>query len=114
MKLELKRIVLKGNAPEEIDDFVIAADADIGEKGFEGVDYFHFRIVTPKRLKKWLEEDNIVNGRATFIVNEPTMEENLKIVEKEINSILKKCDKPSFKDAISAINLYLEWEYSEF
>ena len=113
MKLELKRIVLKGNAPETIDDFVIAADADIGEKGFEGVDYFHLRIVTPKRLKKWLEEDKIVNGRATFIVNEPTMEENLKVVENEINHILEKCDKPTLEEVINAINLYLVWEYSD-
>ena len=113
MKLELKKIVLKGNLPEKIDDFVIAADADIGEKEFNGFDCFHFRIVTPKRLMKWLEEDKIINGRATFIVNGSTMEENVKIVENEINSILQKCDKPSLEEIIKAINLYLEWEYSE-
>ncbi len=60
------------------------------------------------------KEDKIVNGRAMFIVNEPTMEENLKMVENEINNILKRCDKPSFEEVIEAINLYLEWEYSEF
>lgn len=112
MRPELKRIVLKGSMPESIDDFIIAADADIGEEGFEGTDYFHFRMVTPKRLKKWLEEDKIVNGRATFIVNESTMEENLKVAENEIKKILQHCENTSWEKVANEINLYLKWEYS--
>lgn len=114
MKPELKRIIIKGSIPEGIDDFVIAADADIGEEGFEGADYFHFRMVTPKRIKKWLEEDKIVNCRATFIVNESTMEENLKVVENEIKKILQQCDDSSWEEVANTINLYIKWEYSNF
>ncbi|MFK4343611.1 MULTISPECIES: Imm8 family immunity protein [unclassified Paenibacillus] len=111
MKPELKRIVLKGNQPDNIDDFVIAADADIGEEGFEGADYFHFRIVTPKRLMRWLEEDRIVNGRYTFVVNESTMEDNLKIVEDEINKVLQSCEGSTWEDVALAVSRHLKWEY---
>jgi hypothetical protein len=46
----LKRIVIRGNEPEHTDDFVLAANADIGVADSEGVEYFYFRIMTPKRL----------------------------------------------------------------
>ncbi|WP_256715654.1 Imm8 family immunity protein [Paenibacillus peoriae] len=79
--------------------------ADIGKEGFEGADYFHFRIVTPKRLMRWLEEDRIVNGRYTFVVD------NLKIVEDEINKVLQSCEGSTWEDVALAISRHLKWEY---
>ncbi|MGO4119130.1 Imm8 family immunity protein, partial [Rhizobium ruizarguesonis] len=65
----LKRIVLVGDEPDVTDDdFGVAANADIGTDDAEGVDYFYFRVVSPKRLLSFLKEDKIVNGRATFIM----------------------------------------------
>jgi hypothetical protein len=106
----LKNIVLRGE-PENISDFVIGANADIGIDGHDGVEYFYFRMITPKRIIKFLNEDKIVDGRATFIVNELDMESNIKLVESYINKILEDCVRESWIEVAKAINRYLEWEY---
>jgi hypothetical protein len=103
----LKRIVVIGEEPEHTDDFVLAANADIGVADSEDVEYFYFRIMSPKRLLTILNEDKILNGRATFIVNEY----DLKLVENEINNILKECIRPTWDEVAIAINRHLEWEY---
>ncbi|MNW50459.1 hypothetical protein D3C74_279120 [compost metagenome] len=102
----LKRILLRGE-PENKDDFVLAASADIGTNGSQGVDYFYFRIMTPKRLLTILDKDKILDGRATFIVKEF----DLAIVEKEINKILEDCIRPTWDEVAKAINRHLNWEY---
>lgn len=102
----LKRILLRGE-PENKDDFVLAASADIGTKDSQGVDYFYFRIMTHKKLLTILEEDKILDGRATFIVKEF----DLAIVEEEIIKILEDCIRPTWDEVAKAINRYMDWEY---
>ncbi|MFB7817172.1 Imm8 family immunity protein [Paenibacillus chitinolyticus] len=102
----LKRILIS-NEPQSDDDFVVPAIADIGPKDVDGVDYFYFRIMTPKKMLSILNEDKIMDGRATFIVNEF----NLDLVEKEINKILEDCIRPTWDEVAKAINRYLNWEY---
>ncbi|EJW16690.1 immunity 8 family protein [Paenibacillus alvei] len=102
----LKRILVRGEA-EQKDDFVLPASADIGTADSEGVEYFYFRVMTPKRLLAILDEDKIIDGRATFIVNEF----DLTLVEKEINKILEDCIRPTWDEVAKAINRYLDWEY---
>ncbi|MBG9736687.1 Imm8 family immunity protein [Paenibacillus alvei] len=102
----LKRILVSSE-PQSENDFVVPAIADIGSKDFEGVDYFYFRIMTPKRLVTILEEDKILDGRGTFIVNEF----DLAVVEKEINKILADCIRPTWDEVAKAINRHLNWEY---
>lgn len=89
------------------------ADADIGLEGEAGEDFFHFRIVTPKRIIKWLEEDKIVNCRCMFIVSASTIDDMLTSVEKEITEILDKCEKDTWEEVANSINAFLHWEYSE-
>lgn len=102
----LKRILFRSE-PEIAEDFVLPASADIGTADSEGVEYFYFRIITPKRLLAILEEDKILDGRATFIVDEfdPAL------VEMEINKILKDCIRPTWDEVAQAINRHLNWEY---
>lgn len=102
----LKRILVRGE-PDNKDDFVLAASADIGTNDSPGVDYFYFRIMTTKRLQCMIDEDLIIDGRATFIVKEF----DLSIVEKEINKILNDCIRPTWDDVTKAINRHLSWEY---
>ncbi|MGE6228445.1 Imm8 family immunity protein [Paenibacillus chitinolyticus] len=102
----LKRILFRGE-PEIADDFVLAANADIGTADSDGVEYFYFRVMTPKRLLTILEEDTILDGRATFIINEF----DSTLVEKEINTILKDCIRPTWDEVAKAINRHLNWEY---
>lgn len=103
---QLKKILVN-NEPQSEDDFVIPAIADIGPKDVDGVDYFYFRIMTPKRVLSILEEDKILDGRATFIINEFDMS----LIELEINKILEDCIRPTWDEVAKAINRHLNWEY---
>jgi len=107
----LKRIMLM-REPVEIDDFKLGACAYIGENNKDGADYFYFKLVTPKRIIKLLNENKIIDGRATFIVNEADMESNLELVKTEINKILQDCARPTWDEVTQVINRYLEWEYN--
>ncbi|TXK75444.1 Imm8 family immunity protein [Paenibacillus sp. N3.4] len=102
----LKRVLLRGE-PEQEDDFALPASADIGSSNSDGVDYFYFRIMTPKRLLTILEEDKVLDGRATFIINKF----DLTLVEEEINKILEDCIRPTWDEVAKAINRHLNWEY---
>ncbi|MFS0837434.1 Imm8 family immunity protein [Paenibacillus sp. 1P03SA] len=93
--------------PQSDDDFVVPAIADIGPSDVDGVDYFYFRIMTPKRMLSILNEDKIMDGRAIFIVKDF----NLSLVEKEIKTILKDCIRPTWDEVAKAINRHLDWEY---
>ena len=106
----LKNVVLDWE-PDAIDDFVIPAEADIGIEGEKGIEFFDFTIITPKRLKKILEENRVIDGRAIFIVNEPTMEANLELVKRKINEILQDCVRETWDEVAKAINRHLQWEY---
>ncbi len=103
----LKRIVIYNEPKKNSDDFVTAASADIGVDGSDGADYFYFRIMTPKKLLSILEEDKIMDGRATFIINNY----DISLVEKEINKILKDCVRATWEECALAINQNLNWEY---
>lgn len=63
--------------------------------------------MTPTRLVIILEEDKIIDGRATFIVNEF----DLVLVEKEIDKILEDCIRPTWDEVAMAINRHLNWEH---
>ncbi|WP_258377611.1 immunity 8 family protein [Paenibacillus illinoisensis] len=93
--------------PEDTKNFVVAASADIGSENVEGEDYFYFRIVTPNKLIEILNEDKILKGRATFIINEF----DLSLVETEINKILEDCIRPTWDEVSKATNRHLKWEY---
>ena len=97
--------------PDLIDDFVRTAQAEIGVEGEKGADIFYFRIMTPNRLLKMLEEERIIDGRGTFIVNEPDVKSILEIVRLEINKILQDCVRETWDEVAKAINRYLQWEY---
>nr|WP_235442561.1 Imm8 family immunity protein [Bacillus sp. FJAT-27238] len=79
----------------------------LGAKDEEGVEYFYFRIISSKRLLSMLKEDSIIDCRATFIVNEFTIE----LIEREINKILEDCVRSTWEEVAQAINRYLCWEY---
>ena len=94
-----------------IDDFIIAADADITEKDALGADSFHFRVVTPKRLAKILSSEKAFFGRALYIVNEKDMTSNINLIKANINTFLPSCARETWEEVALAVNCYLSWEY---
>lgn len=109
---EMKNIFINGE-PDAIDDFALGGSANIGIKGKAGADYFYFKVMTPRRILVMLEDKKIINGRGVFIVNEDSMELNVKLIESEINKILVACIRPTWNEVANALNKYLKWEYDE-
>lgn len=100
-----------GENPKDITDFIIPVEAFINEVGNEGADGFSFRITTPKRLVQLAIEEPAILGRAIFIVNGTTMQENIEYVTKEVNRLLLQCARETWEETALAINYYLDWEY---
>lgn len=103
--------VLKGIDIIEIQDGLkgpkLRGTAYIAEEDDIGSDCFHFMVLTPEYVMRSLNEDKILNGRATFIIQNL----DLDLLEKEIKVILKDCVRPTWEEAAKAINRHLNWEY---
>jgi len=97
--------------PEDINDFSIAMIAYITTMDSNGADCFYSKVMTPKKLIKLLSDEKILSGRTVFIVNEPDMESNIKLLKAEINKFLPSCARETWEEVALAINCYLEWEY---
>ncbi|MFW5438869.1 Imm8 family immunity protein [Paenibacillus apiarius] len=93
--------------PEIKDDFCISVVADIGIKDFDGADQFYFSVISPKALKKELEEEQIIGGRGYLIAKLFDID----LVRAHITNILNDCIRPTWEEAALAINRHLCWEY---
>ncbi|ASA19815.1 Imm8 family immunity protein [Paenibacillus donghaensis] len=103
---KLKGIDFVGN-PEKQTNFNVRATAYISEENDKGADCFHFQVISLEFLARFLSENNVFDGRATFNVSEF----DLDLLELEINKILKDCIRPTWDEVAKAINRYLRWEY---
>ncbi|KJD42568.1 Imm8 family immunity protein [Paenibacillus terrae] len=103
--------VLKGidfvGDPKEQMNFNVRATAYISEENDKGADCFHFQVISPEYLAEFLSENNVFDGRATFIVSKF----DLASLELEVNKILKDCIRPTWDEVGKAINRHLRWEY---
>jgi preprotein translocase subunit Sss1 len=103
--------VLKGIDFIEIKDGLngskLRGTAYIAEEDDIGSDCFHFQVLTPEYVMNNLNDNKIVNGRATFIIQ--NFSEVL--LETEIKKILQDCIRPTWEEAAKAINRHLNWEY---
>ncbi|MEK4063936.1 MULTISPECIES: Imm8 family immunity protein [unclassified Paenibacillus] len=86
----LKGIDFAGN-PEKQTDFNVRVTAYVSEENDKGADCFHFQVISPEYLAKFLSGNNLFNGRETFIVNKF----DLALLELEVNKILKDCIRPT-------------------
>ncbi|MCR8630542.1 immunity 8 family protein [Paenibacillus radicis (ex Xue et al. 2023)] len=87
--------------------FLARGAAYIGEEEADGVEYFYFRVMTTDRLHSMLDEEHIIDGRATFIVH--TFDQTT--IEERINVVLRDSIRPTWGEVALAINRYLSWEY---
>ncbi|MEC0333152.1 Imm8 family immunity protein [Paenibacillus macerans] len=103
--------VLKGIDIIEIQDGLKGSKyrgtAYIAEEDDIGSDCFHFMVLTSENVMESLSENKILNGRATFIIQDFELD----LLETEIKEILKDCIRPTWEEAAKAINRHLKWEY---
>jgi len=103
--------VLKGidfiGSTADLNNSKIRGTAYIAEEGDMGADCFHFQVISFEYLARLLSENNIFDGRATFIVEKF----DVNLLEVEINNILKDCIRPTWDEVAKAVNRHLKWEY---
>ncbi len=103
--------VLKGIDIIEIKDDLkgsrLRGTAYISEEDDIGSDCFYFQVLTPKYMLKSLNENKVINGRSTFIIQNYSEE----LLELEIKKILQDCIRPTWDEVAKAINRHLNWEY---
>lgn len=92
---------------EDIDDFYIQVQADIGPKGDKGSETFTFYAVSPKRLQGLLEDKQVRVGRGLLIMNDF----DLRVVEATIERLLDNCKRENWDAVAAAICRYAHWEY---
>lgn len=102
----LKSIDFIGNT-DDLNKSKIRGTAYIAEENDTGADCFHFQVISLEYLTKLLSENDVFDGRATFIVGK--FDETL--LEIEIKKILQDCIRPTWDEAAKAVNRHLKWEY---
>lgn len=70
MKLEIKAYNVINEIWDDIDDFFLSCQIDIGFKDEIGVEVYSFDIVSPKKLQKMLVNDEVEIGKGYFIMND--------------------------------------------
>lgn len=88
-------------------DFWLQLEADIGIKGDEAsAEVFTVYAVSPMRLTKMLEIDDIELGRGLFIM----ADFNIKKLESRLKKLLLHCERHSWDESVKAISQYAIWE----
>ncbi|TDF89426.1 Imm8 family immunity protein [Paenibacillus piri] len=87
--------------------FLARGAAYIGEEEVEGVEYFYFRDMTTDRHLSMLDEEQVIDDRATFIVHAFDQA----AIEERINAELRDAIRPTWREVVLAINRHLSWEY---
>ena len=91
----------------DLDDFYIQIQADIGPKGGKGSETFTFYAVSPKRLQHLLDGKQIRIGRGLLIMNDY----DIKLIEATIERLVDTCRKETWDEVAMNISKYAYWEY---
>ncbi len=99
--------------PEHIDDFVqpLIAYINFEEDGAMDEDSFTFSILTPKYIEGLFNMQKILNGKAIFIVNESSMQNNINIIRNELIKILDLSQRDTWEETAMLISQYITWDY---
>ncbi|MCA1032517.1 immunity 8 family protein [Bacillus timonensis] len=93
----------------ELDDFTIDIQVDIGPKEGEGSETFSLTVCSPKRLEKTLKERpyEVEIGRGLLIM----VDFNIDVIENTIIKIIDNCKRPTWEAVSQALSTYF---YGEF
>lgn len=93
---------------EEVDDFWIEIEADIGIKGdSDSAEVFTVYVTSPRRLRDMVEKSGLEIARGLFIMRDF----NIKSVEECLKKILAHCSRKTWNETALAISRYAIWEY---
>ncbi|MDQ2087664.1 Imm8 family immunity protein [Herbivorax sp. ANBcel31] len=99
--------VISENWGNELDDFWIVVQVDIGPQNGKGSETFTFNVTSPKRLKLVLEGSHIEIGRGLLIMDDY----NKKTVQETVRRLVEKCKGETWDEVVLALCRYAYWEY---
>ena len=108
MKLEIKAYNVINEIWDDIDEFFISCQVDIGFKNELGAEIYSFDIVSPKKLQKMLMGDSVEIGKGYFIMNDYNRNSVLNKIEKLIDRKILEDNKYDIFDEIS---VYFKTQY---
>lgn len=100
MKLEIKAYNVINEIWDDIDEFFISCQVDIGFKDEMGVEIYSLDIVSPKKLQKMLVRDSVEIGKGYFIMNDYNRNSVLNRIEKLIDRKITEDNKDDIFDEI--------------
>ncbi|WP_251862293.1 Imm8 family immunity protein [Clostridium sp. Marseille-Q2269] len=101
MKLEIKAYNVINEIWDDIDDFFISCQVDIGFKDEIGAEIYSFDIVSPKKLQKMLVRDAVEIGKGYFIMNDYNKNSVCNKIEKLIDRKISEDNKYDIFDEVS-------------
>lgn len=101
MKLEIKAYNVINEIWDDIDDFFISCQVDIGFKDEIGAEIYSFDIVSPKKLQKMLVRDTVEIGKGYFIMNDYNKNSVCNKIEKLIDRKISEDNKYDIFDEVS-------------
>lgn len=94
---------------DDIENFAVDVQIDIGPSTSEGADTFSFRVISPRRLEQYLDGNDLEIGRGIFIMKDY----KIGAIQSQVNRILDKCQGDSWKGVALLLSRYFHWEYEE-
>ncbi|ARU60011.1 hypothetical protein CBW65_02225 [Tumebacillus avium] len=94
---------------DDIENFAVDVQIDIGPYNTEGADTFSFRVISPKRLELYLDGNNVEIGRGIFIMKDY----NIGAIQFQVNRLLDNCKGDSWREVALLLSRYFHWEYEE-
>ena len=93
--------------PDDVEECSVFCEAEIGIKGKEGADIFHFTAVTPKFL--WGQK-GAQWGKGSLIIDTFSWEQ----VEAALEKLLSHCSGRDWAEVTDKLTKVLDWEYENY
>lgn len=95
---------------DDVDDFFVSFQLDIGPKEIIGESYLYtIDIISPKRLQNMIQEDESEIGRGYLILTDY----NEKVIRNAVESIVRKCNTNDYEKAYTSLSKYFRWEMDD-
>ena len=113
-KLEVKTwsspdVELESWVPDAPNEVYFLLELEIGVVGEERRDIFQVVVATPEGLRARARA-NVIAERGTLVVSEYSWRD----LRRSIQSIVERCESPTWSESALKLQRYFEWEYEDY
>lgn len=95
--------------PTSLEEVFFLLEFEIGLDGDERRDLFEVVVATPEGLRA-IAGKNVIADRATLVISEYSWAR----VRQAVEEIIKRCQAPSWREAVMKLQRYFRWEYEDW